>query len=240
MMKFVPARSSLSRVLRSGTLAFVLLTRISTQAPARTIGGTGQAEQFSLEASLTTVERSELLRGKIVLRELPNPGRPGRTFEALGLLPCGLDEAFAVITDFRRYAEIMPHVKRAVVKTEDGAGCVVEIRLSLPLGQSRRYQLRFESAKADGEFLVFWQKVPWPELRPGETIKDTSGRWRVQQFTGGGLLASYLVYADPSPVPLGLTGLAAVFGKRSLPDVIEKVRRRIRTLQPPEKDRPRS
>lgn len=179
---------------------------------------------------LTPRERTDILKGSVIIRVVADPGQPGRTFEAVGTLPCGLDEAFAVITDYRRYPEFMPRVAQAVVKDEGDAGAVVEIRLSLPLGQSRRYRLKYESVRMEEGFVVAWRKVPWPELPGNQTVKDTSGRWLVRTFDAGGLLASYRVRTDPGPIPLGLDGVAEVLGKRSMADVISNLRRRVRTL----------
>ncbi len=184
------------------------------------------------EIPLAAAERSEIVRGRIVLREIPDLGRPGRTFEALGRLRGSLDEAFEVITDFRRYAEFMPNVKRAVVEEEAAGASIVELEIGLPFGQSRRYRLRYESRREEGGFTVSWRKVAWPGLPADQTVRDTEGRWLVRPFEGGGLLASYLVYADPRPVPFGLSGIANTFGKRSLPDVIRNVERRILALFP--------
>jgi len=182
------------------------------------------------EIALTPRERADLLRGTVIVRAVAEPGKPGKTFEAVGVLPCGLEEAFAVITDYRRYPEFMPRVAQAVVRDEKGPVAVVEIHLSLPLGQSRRYRLRYESARTEEGFVVAWRKVAWPELPANQTVKDTSGRWLVRRFDAGGLLASYRVSTDPGPVPLGLDGLAESLGKRSLADVIEKVKTGARTL----------
>jgi hypothetical protein len=181
------------------------------------------------EIPLAAAERSEVLKGKIVVRDIPDLGKPGKTFEALGVIPCGLEEAFAVITDYRHYAEFMPRVEQVVVREEDTTGHVVEIRLALPLGQQRRYRLKYCSRKTSEEFEVLWEKLPWPELPPNQTVKDTSGRWLVRTFDAGGLLASYRVYTDPGPIPLGLDGLAYTLGRRGMRDVIEKVRLRVRT-----------
>lgn len=179
---------------------------------------------------LTPRERTDILKGSVIVREFPDPGKPGKTFEAVGVLPCGLEKAFAVITDYRRYPEFMPRVAEAVVKQEGDAGAVVEIRLSLPLGQSRRYRLKYESVRMEEGFVVAWRKVSWPELPANQTIRDTSGRWLVRTFDAGGLLASYRVQTDPGPIPLGLDGLADALGKRGMADVITNLRRRVRTL----------
>jgi len=185
------------------------------------------------DVALTPRERTDVLAGKIVVRELPGTGEAARTFEGVGLLPGRLDEAFAVITDFRRYAEFMPSVRRAALKEEAAGASVVDIEIGLPFGLSRRYRLRYESRREAGGFAVTWKKVPWPELRPSQTVTDTGGRWLVRRLEDGRLLASYLFFTDPRPVPLGLTGMAEAFGKNSPPDVIRSVERRIRRLFPP-------
>jgi len=179
---------------------------------------------------LSALDRQEILKGHVVLKELPNPGKKGRTFEAVGVLPCGLDEAFGVITDYRRYPEFMPHVEDAAVRPQGPGVSIVELRLGLPFGMTKRYRLHYLCSRSAEGFDITWQMVPWPEVPPDEQIADTSGGWRVRKFEGGGLLAAYRVYTDPGHVPLGLTGLAMALAKRSIPAVIEKTRDRIRTL----------
>ncbi len=182
---------------------------------------------------LTAGERAEVLKGRIVLRELPNPGKKGRTFEARGVLPCGLDDAFGVITDYARYPEFMPQVERTDVRPEGSGSSIVELHLGLPMGMKKRYRLRYQCARSADGFDVTWQMIPWPEVPPGEQIADTSGGWCVRKFEGGGLLATYTFYTDPGHVPLGLTSLAMSLAKRSIPGVIEKTRERIRAMSAP-------
>jgi len=220
---------------RSLEFAILLTTLLIASAPANPRASASApygTEEIRQDLPLTSKERDDLIKGNVVLRDIPNPGKPGRTFEALGLLPGGFDEAYAVITDFRRYPEFMPAVKNATVKEESGTAAVVEIRLTLPLGQSRRYRLKYMARKTADEIEVAWVKLPWPELPAGQTIQDTSGRWLVRKFDSGGLLAAYRAYTDPGSVPLGLTDLASALGKKSLSDVIRKTRQRILFLFP--------
>jgi hypothetical protein len=179
-------------------------------------------------------EREEVLKGRIVLREIPSPGKKGRTFEAVGVLPCGLDDAFSVITDYSRYPEFMPHIRQAAVRKAGSSVSIVELELDLPLGITKKYRLRYSARREEGGFEVSWEMLPWPEVPSGERISDTSGGWRVRRFEGGGLLTLYRFYVDPGHVPLGLTGLAMALAKRSIPGVLEKTRERIRALFRPE------
>jgi hypothetical protein len=220
-------------------LAFVSAALLSISllalAPAAAAVPEARAAAIQDDHLLVPWEREEVLKGRIVLREIPNPGKKGRTFEAVGVLPCGLDEAFSVITDYRRYPEFMPHVKQTAVREAGPSGAIVEIQLDLPLGMTKKYRLQYAARRGDDGFDVTWAMLPWPELPPGQQISDTSGGWRVRRFEAGGLLTFYRFYVDPGHVPLGLTGLAMALAKRSIPGVLEKTRERIRTLFKPER-----
>ncbi len=182
------------------------------------------------EIVLSAEERALILRGKIVLRDLRDPGRKGRTFEAVGILHGSLDEAFAVLTDFGCYPEYMPNVGTLKICEVTGASSVVEITLHLPLGTRKQYRLRYTSAREDSGFVLSWEKLAWPELKPSQTIADTSGYWSIRKFEDGGLLAVYHVYTDPGHVPLGLTNIAQGVAKSKIPDAIVKLRERIQSL----------
>lgn len=194
---------------------------------------TSYAGQAAPGPELSALDREEILKGRVVLKELPNPGKKGKTFEAVGVLPGGFDDAFAVITDYGRYPQFMPQIEHTAVRPEGAGISIVEITLGLPLGMTKRYRLRYRCARSADGFDVTWEMIPWPEVPPGEQIGDTSGGWRVRKFEGGGLLATYTFYTDPGHVPLGLTSLAMSLAKRSIPGVIEKTRQRIRTLSAP-------
>jgi hypothetical protein len=222
------------------TLAIAVLAPALSLAPGiEASHGLGavpvQAGATDPQMGLTPRERADVLKGGIILRDMPTPGRPGKTFEALGILPGGVDEAYAIITDFRRYPEFMPRVERVAVKDESETVSIVEVRLAFPFGQSKQYRLKYLSSRTAEGFEVSWEKLAWPGLTPDQTVNDTSGRWLVRRFEAGGVLASYRVYLDTGPVPLGLTGIAQALGKRSLADVIERTRRRIRELFRPDK-----
>ena len=184
---------------------------------------------------LSVRERTEVLKGKVVLRTLPNPGRKGRTFEAIGVLQGSLDEALAVLTNFDCYPEYMPNVGELKICEAIGASSVVEIKLHLPLGVKRQYRLRFSWTRDDSGFLLIWEKLPWLELMPSQTVADTSGFWSVRRFDAGGLIAVYHVYTDPGHVPLGLTKIAHGVAKSKIPDGIVKLRERILDVYGPGK-----
>lgn len=222
-------------------LAFLACAAVAVAVTVEPQGALPQAAPpAAADQTLSSVERAEVLKGRIVLREIPNPGRKGRTFEAVGVLPVSLDDALSVITDYRSYGDFMPRVERTVVTDESASVSVVEQYLKLPLGTHRRFRLRYSVRRGDDSFRVDWEKIPWPEVPLSRSVVDTSGHWRVGRFPEGGLLACYHVYTDPGRVPLGMKGLALSLSKHEIPKVVERVRQRLRSLSAPRpvKDRP--
>jgi len=219
-------KASLSAVLMAAAL-FSLFAPAPARAAAR------PRPESNREVALSPEERALILKGKIVLRNLPNPGRKGRTYEAVGILQGSLDEVFAVLTDYGRYADYMPSVGAVRVCDVAGPCSVVEVKLHLPLGFKKQYRLRYTSTRYGSGFEVVWEKLPWPELKPSQTVADTSGFWHIRKFEDGGLLAVFRIYTDPGHVPLGLTKVAFGVARSKIPDGISKLRERMQTLYHP-------
>lgn len=218
----------LSVLLSAAT--FVLLF-----VPGSARAATSPRPESNREIALSPEERALILKGKIVLRDLPNPGRKGRTYEAVGILPGSLDEAFAVLTDYGCYADYMPSVGAVRICEAIGPCSVVEVKLHLPLGVKKQYRLRYTTTRHESAFEVAWENLPWPELKPSQTIADTSGFWFIRKFEDGGLLAVYHIYTDPGRVPLGLTKFAQGIARSKIPDGIAKLRERIISVYRPGK-----
>ncbi len=205
--------------------SFLLVLAVN---PVRAVEGTSLAA--ANEVVLTPEERATVLRGKIVLRAIPSPGRKGRTYEAIGLIQGSLEEAVSVLTDFDRYPEYMPNVSAAKVCERVEPCSIIETTLHLPLGVKKQYRLRYTGTREEDGFRLSWEMMPWPELKPSHTIADTSGFWLVRAFDEGGLIVVYRVYTDPGHVPLGLKGIAQGVAKHKIPDGIVKLRDRVRSV----------
>ncbi len=218
----------LSALLSAATFVLLLVTE-----PARAVAN--PRPELNREVALSPEERALILRGKIVLRNLPNPGQKGRTYEAVGILQGSLDEALAVLTDYGCYPDYMPSVGAVRLCETAGPSSIVEVKLHLPLGVKKQYRLKFNWTRDDAGFELTWEKVPWPELKPSQTIADTSGFWFIRKFEDGGLLAVYHIYTDPGRVPLGLTKLAHGVARSKIPDGIVKLRTRILEVYRPGK-----
>jgi hypothetical protein len=220
----VVSRAALALALLAFAAVAVAVTVAAQDPEARPKSG---PTEFACPA-LSALERDDVRKGKIVLRELDNPGRKGGTYEAVGVLPATLEKALSAITDYRHYAEFMPRVERVVVTDESDSVSLVEQYLKLPLGISRRYRLRYTVMRSEAGFRIEWVKVAWPEVPLSQSVVETSGHWQVGRFAEGQLLALYHVYSDPGRVPLGLKGLAMSISKHDIPKIIEKVRQRLR------------
>lgn len=219
-------------------LAVLAATAIAVSAPSRRTGGTPQEAGLLLDpVVLSAAEQDDVLKGKIVVRSVPNPGLKGRTYEAVGSVAGGIEDVLAVILDYRHYGEFMPRVERMAVTDEGPMVALVEQHLKLPLGITRRYRLRYTARVGAEGFRVDWVKVPWPEVPLSHSVVDTSGHWQVGKAAAGGLLAVYHVYTDPGRVPLGMKGLALSISKHDLPKVIEAVRGRLRPREQPDPKR---
>ena len=211
------------------SLAVLAATGLALSAASGGSAGRPQETGLQLEpVVLSAAEQVEVFKGKIIVREVRDTGRKGRTFEAVGTFEAELDDVLAVILDYRHYGEFMPRVERIVVTDEGPAVALIEQHLKLPLGITRRYRLRYTARMGADGFRVDWVKVPWPEVPLSHSVVDTSGHWQVGRAASGGLLALYHVYTDPGHVPLGMKGLALSISKHDLPKVIEAVRSRLR------------
>jgi hypothetical protein len=213
------------KALLSAVLSAATFFLLSAPAPAR--AATNPRPESNREVALSPEERALILKGRIILRDLPNPGRKGRTYEAVGILQGSLDEAFAVLTNYGCYADYMPSVGATRVCDITGPCSIVEVKLHLPLGFKKQYRLSYTSTRYESGFEVVWEKLPWPELKPSQTVDDTSGFWYIRKFEDGGLLAVYHIYTDPGRVPLGLTKVAYGVARSKIPDGIVKLRARI-------------
>jgi len=216
-----------------GASSLLLFTGLPDRDAGRAFAAASAQEgPVQMEAvTLTSAEQEEIQDGHVILRAVPSPGLKGRTYEAVGILAGNLEEALAIVTDYRHHTEFMPRVERVVVTDESDAVAIVEQYLKLPLGVHKRYRLRYTLRRGAEGFRVDWVKVPWPEVPLSQSVVETSGYWQITRFGEGRLLAVYHVYTDPGRVPLGMKGLALSLSKHEIPKVIERVRERLRPPQ---------
>ena len=167
----------------------------------------------------------------IAVQEIPNPEKPGKTYEATALFHGTLDQAYAVLSDYKRYPEFMPDVHKVKIIGHEGDATIANYTLKLPLGIMKKYRLKLWSERGDKRVVLYWEKVSWDGLKKSETLVDTTGYWLLEPATKEGyVVARYHAYTDPGKIPTGFGWIVNSLTKDSLPKLMKATRKRIETL----------
>lgn len=171
-----------------------------------------------------------LFEGRIIVSKVGNSGKNAQEYEALGAIEGTLEEAAAVLTDFQSYPQFMPNVKEIKIAGSTQDATIVDYKLLLPLGVVKKYRLKFWSKKEEQSFQLFWKKLPWPGLKPEETITDTYGQWLLigASQKESPVLAYYRVYTDPGNIPFGMGWIVDALTQNSIPKIIESTASRVK------------
>ncbi|WP_339137701.1 MAG: SRPBCC family protein [Candidatus Electrothrix sp. GW3-4] len=214
-----PNRPFLLLVLGCSMLCFVVTAWAGS--PVQPSGATAPL------IKLTSQEQQAVENKEVIIREQPTQGKPGKAFAAVAIIEARREVIRDIVTDYQSYPEFMPNVSRIDILEQDKSTAVLNYLLSLPLGKSKKYRIRLESSEPDEQTsLIQWQLQPWPELKPAETIRDTSGFWRIETLENGRSLVFYHVYTDPGKIPFGLGWIVDFLSKDSVPEVLAKTRER--------------
>lgn len=181
----------------------------------------------ALAATVSPGELQTLQGGKILVKEVPEEVKGYRTFLAHAVVAAPLAKIYGVLIDFSSYPDFMPNVEKVVVRSADQKGARLDYHLGLPLGVKKLYRLKMTYKIASDTAEIGWQLIPWPELSPSETIRDTSGYWRLTRLTGDKTLVEYQVRTDPGDIPFGAGWIVDLLTKGSLPDILESTRKRV-------------
>jgi hypothetical protein len=126
-----------------------------------------------------------------------------------------------VLTDYEKYPDFMPNVSQVELVEKKGNTAILNYTLTLPLGKIKKYRLKLIASEPNFQSaLIKWQLLPWPELKPPETIKDTTGYWCIEKKVQNRSLVLYHVYTDPGPIPFGLGWIVDVLSKNSVPEAL--------------------
>lgn len=164
----------------------------------------------------------------VEIRDLTDAARAGRSYLAATIIDAPLKRLCDIVLDYSAYPAFMPNTDKAEI-VEAGAGhALVDMTLKLPLGKIKRYRLRMEPATTAAQCRLTWKMVRRADLKPEETIADTSGYWQmsIDPADTRKTVVRYFVHSDPGPVPLGLGWIVDSLGKDSLPKTLEALRQR--------------
>ena len=158
---------------------------------------------------------------KVLVREQPTNGKPGKIFEAVAIMEANREVILDIVLDYARYPDFMPNVSRVEILQQDESTAVLNYTLSLPLGKFKKYRVRMKASEPDDQTsLIEWQLEQWPGLQKKDTIRDTTGFWRIEELDAKRSLVLYHVYTDPGKVPFGLGWIVDLLGKDSVPKVL--------------------
>ncbi len=171
-----------------------------------------------------------LFEGRIAVEKVGNSGKNAQEYEALGGIEGTLEEAAAVLTDYQSYPQFMPNVSEIKIVSSTQDATIVDYKLLLPMGVVKKYRLKFWSKKEEYRFQLFWKKLPWPGLKPDETVIDTYGQWILEGASQkeSPILAYYRVYTDPGNIPFGMGWIVDALTQNSIPDIIESTANRVK------------
>ena len=177
--------------------------------------------------------KKSIARGKTTVHKVGDFEKSAQEYDAIGLIEGTLEQVSGVVADFKNYPKFMPNVSEITVRSSAGQAAVVDYKLGLPLGIVKRYRLKFWSKKEDTRYQLSWKKLPWPELRPKETVVDTYGQWIVEDFPDkdNHVLAYYRVYTDPGKIPFGTGWIADALTKKSMPEMFRRMQTRVKELK---------
>ena len=204
-----------------GCAAF--LFQISTWAgsPVPSSGKTKSA------INLNTEEQQTVQAHEVLVRERPTNGKPGKAFEAVGIIEAKREVIRDIVMDYPSYPEFMPNVSRIEILQQEESTAVLNYTLALPLGKIKKYRVKLEASEPDDHtLLIQWQLQQWPGLHPKETIRDTTGFWRIEELDAKRSLVLYHVYTDPGKVPFGLGWIVDLLSKDSVPEVLLQTKER--------------
>lgn len=177
-------------------------------------------------ATVTPDELQALHEGTILVEEVPEEVEGYQTYLAHAVIAAPLAKIYKILIDFSAYPEFMPNVEKVVVRAADQQGARLEYHLGLPMGVNKRYRLKMTYNIEADVAEISWKQIPWPELSPAETIRDTSGYWRLTPLPEDKTLVEYQIRTDPGDLPFGAGWIVDLLTKGSLPDVLESTRKR--------------
>lgn len=91
-----------------------------------------------------------------------------------------MEKLFAVITDYERYPEFLPEVKK--IKLSNRKGNEVDVLYEAEIVKTIKYKLRLKEEKPN--------KVSWSFIE-GEFMKDNKGGWVLEDLGDGKIKATY-------------------------------------------------
>ena len=177
------------------------------------------------------IDVNGLSETQVATVDVSKPDRAGKTFIAATIINAPVRKLCAIILDYPDYPNFMPNTDKTKVVQATDDFSVVDMTLKLPFGKIKKYRLKLEPRTSAQSCHLAWKLIQWEELKPDETIADTTGYWQLTRHPANAnkTVVEYFVYADPGPIPFGLGWIVDIMSKYSLPKTLEAVRTRALT-----------
>jgi ribosome-associated toxin RatA of RatAB toxin-antitoxin module len=186
-----------------------------------------RSEKAASAINLNAQEQQTVHEQEVLVRERPTNGKPGKTFEAVAIMEANSEVIQDIVMDYASYPDFMPNVSRVGILRQEDTTALLNYTLSLPLGKIKKYRVRMKTSEPDDQTsLIQWQLEKWPGLKPKETIRNTTGFWRIEELDAKRSLVLYHVYTDPGKIPFGLGWIVDLLGKDSVPEILLKTKAR--------------
>lgn len=187
------------------------------------------ASASSSDFCMPSTELAQELPGdtvKVSLREVE--GSAAKEGCALGVIEAPAAQVFAVLSDAGRFPEFMPHVQVSEVETTADGEILNHQVLDLPFPISNRhYTIRLQRYPPPPQHPDRWE-ITWTYVPGSGNVNENRGGWSLLALAADRTLAAYRVHTDPAGfIPKwALTRVT----RKTLPNVIEAVRRRVGEL----------
>ena len=125
-----------------------------------------------------------------------------------------MEKLFAVITDYERYPEFLPEVKK--IQLSNRKGNEVDVQYEAEIVKTIKYKLHLKEEKPN--------KVSWSFIE-GEFMKDNKGGWVLEDAGNGTTKATYNIAVEVGMlVPKTIVNALV---ETQLPKLLENFKRRI-------------
>ncbi|MCI5210290.1 MAG: hypothetical protein D3910_16205, partial [Candidatus Electrothrix sp. ATG2] len=107
--------------------------------------------------SLNTQEKQRIHEKEVIVRERSTGGKPGKTFEAVGVIEAERELIREIVQDYQSYPNFMPNVSRIEILEQDKSTTLLNQFLALPLGKSTKYRIKVKASEPDEQStLIQW------------------------------------------------------------------------------------
>ena len=129
------------------------------------------------------------------------------------------EKFFEVVTDYEKYAEFLPEVKR--VKVEGGQGSIKEVTYTVDIkAKVINYTLKHSAEKPT--------KMTWTMIKGEMMMKGNDGSWTLKPTATGGTEATYHIDLKLSSLVPGF--IEKALAEQSLPSLLANFKARAEKL----------